>query len=224
MLDLAAKLRALLSPAERRRWLALGPLLVLTGVIEMLGTALVFLLVKVAGDPGLARTLPAWRRLLSWLPDGIAHDWVDASDRGIVLAVGTFVAIFFVGRSLMLLVVAAAQSRAVADTIAGLSSRMFSGYLAAPYPTHLRYTSSELAYDATVAVERSVQMGLASLTHVFAEILVSLGLVVFLLIAAPLVTLGTASALGRSWVRRWESPSAAAGAGARITSSAGVKP
>jgi len=190
MWQLAAQLRALLSPAERRRWLALGPLLVSTGVIEMLGTALVFLLVRVAGDPAVARALPA-----PWLPEAIARGLAEASDRTIVLAVGIFVAIFFIGRSLALLLVAGAQSRAVADTIAGVSSRLFAGYLAAPYPTHLRYTSSELAYDATVAVERAVQMGLGSLTHVFAELLVSLGLMVFLLLAAPLVTLGTASTL-----------------------------
>ncbi|HEX2659606.1 MAG TPA: ABC transporter ATP-binding protein [Polyangia bacterium] len=194
--QLAAKLRALLSAGERRRWLALGPLLVLTGVIELLGTALVFMLVRVAGDPAAARTLPAWRRLLSVLPEAGARALGQASDRSIVLAAGVFVAVFFVFRSLVLLIVSGAQSRAVADTIAGISSRMFGSYLAAPYPTHLRYTSSELAYDATVAVERAVQTGLGSLTQVFAELLVSLGLVVFLLIAAPVVTLGTASALG----------------------------
>jgi len=183
----ARKLFSLVTPAERRRWLALGPLLVLTGVVEMAGTGLVFLLVKVAGEPAAAAHMPLWGRVLAAL--GIA------SDRGMVLATGAAVALFFVLRSLVLLAVARAQSRVVADTIAGVSTRIFAGYLAAPYPVHLRHTSSELAVDTTVAVERAVDSGLGASAQLFAETVVSLGLLAILMVTAPLVTLATAAAL-----------------------------
>jgi len=187
VLTVARKLFSLVTPAERRRWLALGPLLVLTGVVEMAGTGLVFLLVKVAGEPAAAAHMPLWGRVLAAL--GIA------SDRGMVLATGAAVALFFVLRSLVLLAVARAQSRVVADTIAGVSTRIFAGYLAAPYPVHLRHTSSELAVDTTVAVERAVDSGLGASAQLFAETVVSLGLLAILMVTAPLVTLATAAAL-----------------------------
>jgi ABC-type multidrug transport system fused ATPase/permease subunit len=188
VLTFSKKLLSLLIPAERRRWLALGPLLVLTGLIEMGGTGLVFLLIKVAGDPAAAWRIPAWRHVLTWVSA--------SSDRSTVVATGVFVALFFVVRSLALLAVSRAQSGAVAETIAGVSTRMFACYLNAPYPAHLLHTSAELAHDTTVAVERAVENGLGSVAHVFAEVVVSAGLAAFLLFAAPVVTLVTAVALG----------------------------
>jgi ATP-binding cassette subfamily C protein len=184
---LAKKLFSLLTRAERRRWLALGPMLVLTGLIEILGTALVFLLVKVAGDPASAWKTPVWRHVLGLLSI--------STDRAIVLTTGSFVALFFLARSFILLTAARAQTRVIADTIAGVSARTFGCYLEAPYPIHLRHTSSELAYDATSAVERAVDSGLGSLAYLFAETVVSGGVLAFLLVAAPFVTLVTAAAL-----------------------------
>jgi len=183
----ARKLFSLVTPAERRRWLALGPMLVLTGVVEMAGTALVFVLVKVAGEPAAAARMPLWGPLLRAL--GIA------SERGTILSTGAAVALFFLLRSVVLLAVGRAQSRAVADTIAGLSTRVFAAYLAAPYPVHLRHTSSELAVDTTVAVERAVDSGLGASAQLFAETVVSLGLLAILMVTAPVVTLATAAAL-----------------------------
>ncbi len=187
MRDLLEKSFSLLTPSERRRWLALGPMLVLTGLIEMGGTGLVFLLIKVAGDPASAWRVPGWRHVLTWVSA--------SNDRSTVLATGVFVALFFLGRSVALLAVSRAQSHAVAETIAGLSTRTFTCYLRAAYPVHLLHTSSELAHDTTVAVERAVENGVGSLAHVFAEAVVSAGLVAVLVYAAPVVTLATTAAL-----------------------------
>lgn len=187
VLTFGRKVFSLLTPAERRRWLALGPMLVLTGLVEMAGTGLVFLLVKVAGEPAAAARMPLWGRVVGTL--GIT------SDRALVLSTGAAVALFFVVRSAVLLAVARAQSRAVAATIAGVATRIFASYLAAPYPVHLRHTSSELAVDTTVAVERAVDSGLGAAAQLFAETVVSLGLLAILMVTAPLVTLATAAAL-----------------------------
>ena len=162
-------------------------MLVLTGLVEMAGTALVFLLVKVAGDPATAVRMPLWGRVVRTL-----HL---SGDRALVLSTGAAVALFFLLRSLVLLAVARAQSRVVADTIAGVSARIFASYLAAPYPVHLRHTSSELAVDTTVAVERAVDAGLGASAQLFAETVVSLGLLAILMVTAPVVTLATAAAL-----------------------------
>lgn len=187
MRRLITQLRRLLTPPEQRRWLAVAPLLVLTGVIEMIGTGLVFVLIKVAGDPaGIWQMRSAARVMtaLGWSPT--------SGGNPVVLATGCFVAGFFVLRSLILILVTRAQSHATAYTIAAMSGRVFQRFLAAPYVIHLRHTSSELAHDATYSVERAVESGIGSLSQVLSEVLVSAGLVVFLLVAAPGITLVTA--------------------------------
>ena len=190
MRTLIRHLRELLTPAERRRWLALAPLLVLTGAIEMLGTSLVFALIKVAGDPG-----SVWRMGLT-ARAARAAGWSPSGEHPVVLATGCFVAVFFLLRSAALILVTRAQSHATSQTIAAMSGRVFTRFLAAPYAVHLRHTSSELAHDVTYSVERAVESGMGSLAQVSAETLVSAGLVVFLLLAAPGITLVTAVVLG----------------------------
>jgi ABC-type multidrug transport system fused ATPase/permease subunit len=187
MRETVRKLNALLTPAQRRRWLLLAPLLCLTGVVETVATGLVFLLIKIASEPTFGLRAPGLGRILAYFPG--------AGGRGIVLGYGAFLAAFFVCRSLLLLVVKYVEARAVADTIAGLSARVLESYLAAPFAVHLRHSSSELAYDATSAVDRAVEQGMGSFVQIVAELLVSLGLAVFLIAMAPLVTLGTAFAL-----------------------------
>jgi len=85
MRTLIRHLRELLTPAERRRWLALAPLLVLTGAIEMVGTSLVFALIKVAGDPG-----SVWRmglaaraaRAAGWSPGAVSGGAMNSEPTG----------------------------------------------------------------------------------------------------------------------------------------------
>ena len=217
MRELLRKLGSLLTPHERRSWLGLLPLLAFTGVLETIGTGLVFALIKIVGDPSYIRRVPVLSSIVAGLP------W--HSDRAVVLGGGAFLATFFVFRSIVLVFVAHRQGRAVADTTAALSSRMFDVYLGAPFAAHLRRSSADLVYDATTAVERSVEMGLAATTQIATETLVSLGLVLFLVVADPVVTLSTAGALGLLIVttlrltkrtsRRWGSLRESLGRGAQ---------
>jgi len=181
------KLLFILTPAQKRRWLALAPLLVLTGVVETLATGLVYGLIKIAGDPSYALRVRPLAALL---------DLVGArSDREIVLAYGLLLVAFFLGRSLLLALVVRAQSGAAAFTMAGLSTRLLDAYLGAPFALHLRHSPTELAHDATASVERAIAQGLGAGVQVAAETLVSAGLAAFLLIAAPVTTLITAATL-----------------------------
>jgi ATP-binding cassette subfamily C protein len=179
--------RTLLTAAQQRRWLALAPLLVLTGSVEAVATGLVYVLIKIAGDPAYA---------LSLRPLAAAFAALDLREpRAIVLAYGAFLGGFFVVRSVLLAVVARAETGAVAFTAAELSTRLLHAYLGAPFALHLRHSSTELAHDATGTVERTAT-GLGSIVQVVAEGLVSAGLAAFLLVAAPVVTLVTTATLG----------------------------
>src|SRR5262249_22686312 len=81
------KLRFILTPAQKRRWIALAPLLVLTGTVETLATGLVYGLIKIAGDPSYAMRIGPLAAVLDFIG---AH-----TDREIVLAYGLVLIVFF---------------------------------------------------------------------------------------------------------------------------------
>src|SRR5262249_49136124 len=134
------QLIALLTPAQRRLWLSLVPLLFVAGAIETASTGLVFGLVKIAGDPGFVFQHEPLATLFRALP------W--RSPSGVVLAYGVFLAAFFALRGLILLGITFLEQRAIAETASQLSTRMFDAYLAAPYAIHLRHSPTELAHEA----------------------------------------------------------------------------
>ena len=188
MRDLLRSFARVLTPAQRRRWILLAPLLVVAGFVETVATGLVYVLIKIAGDPGyVSRSAP-----LSAIFDALDIH----GERAVVLSYGLFLTGFFVLRSVLLALVARAESGAMAFTMAGLATRLLDAYLGAPFALHLRHSASELAHDATASVDRTVMNGMGALVQIVAELLVSAGLAAFLLIAAPLVTLVTAGTLG----------------------------
>jgi ATP-binding cassette subfamily C protein len=191
MFETVRKLLGLLTPRQRRRWLAMAPLLILTSAVETVATGLVFLLIRVTSDPSHALRVRPLAKVMELLPSS----GPGPTGHTLVLASGAFVAAFFVLRSLLLLLVRHVESRAIAHTIAGLSTRVFESYLAAPFAAHLRLNPSDLTYDATTAVDRSVEHGMGALVGIVTEVLVSLGLAIFLLVMAPVVTLATATTL-----------------------------
>jgi hypothetical protein len=207
----------LFSPRQRRRWLALVPLLCLTGVVETVGAGLVFLLIRIAGTPEYALEQPLLARAAALLP-------ARPDARTVALAYGGCVAVYFLLRSLFLLAVKRLESRAVSDGIAELTVRTFRSYLAAPLSAHLRHKPSDLAYDVTSNVNLAVEHGMGALVQILSEVLVSAGLVLFLLVLAPVATLVTAAALLLLAGPRCGSPSGAAGGSARsATRSAGAR-
>src|SRR5262249_23931056 len=116
--------------------------------------------------------------------------------RGVILTYCIFLALFFIVRSTVLVAITYIEHRAVAETAAQLSTRMFDAYLSAPHALHLRHSPTELAHDATQSIDWIVNGGMNALVQVVAELLVSGGMAIFLIIASPLVTLVTAGALG----------------------------
>src|SRR5262249_39702105 len=158
-------------------WLSLVPLLFVAGAIETASTGLVFGLVKIAGDPTFVYHHEPLATLFHALPL--------RGTNGIVLAYGLFLAAFFVLRSLILLGITFLEHRAIAETASQLSTRMFDAYMAAPFAVHLRHSATELAHDATQAVDWMVGSGMGSVVQAVAELLVAVGLATFLIIASP---------------------------------------
>src|SRR5256885_15641652 len=125
MRQLLASFASVLDPAQRRRWMLLAPLLVVAGLVETVATGLVYVLIKIAGDPSyVTRSAP-----LSAIFDGLDLH----GPRAVVLGYGIFLTGFFVLRSVLLALVARAESGATAFTMAGPSTRLLDAYLGAPF-------------------------------------------------------------------------------------------
>ena len=178
---------ALLTPRQRRRWAALVPLAFATGALETLGTAAVFVLIKVAGDPSSVSRLGPLARLGDVLPAG--------DGRAVVVGVAALVCAFFLVRSALLVVASYLQSAAAEETIAELSQRLLRAYLVAPHALTSRRRTADLIHDVGTATGEAVRLGMASVVHVASEVLVIAGLAAVLLAAAPLATVVTAAFL-----------------------------
>jgi ATP-binding cassette subfamily C protein len=176
-----------LTPAERKHWAGLVPLAFATAFFETAGAALVFALIRIASEPQPRETMPLLAPILAVLP------WREP--RELVLFFTAAVAAFFTARSLCLVAVASLEAKVLSGAKAGIAARLLDRYVAAPYTFHLGRNSAELVHNLVTAVEQTVQCALAASVYLVTEGLVALGLIVLLMVTAPLVTFVTALAL-----------------------------
>jgi ABC-type multidrug transport system fused ATPase/permease subunit len=172
--------RALLAPAERRRWMALVPILMVAGALEAVGAAAVFGLIAILGDPQRAAHLPVARWIVPRLP---AQD-----DTTIRVGFTILVIAFYLIRNAWLIGAAWAQERALDLSIASLAQRLFTGYLQAPYEFHLGRNSAAMIQRVDT-IHVAFRLALGSIANIATEALAIVALATVLAITAPLVTL-----------------------------------
>ncbi len=178
---------ALLSPADRLRWLRLIPLAILTSAIEAVGTVAIFVLVASLTEPEAVLAMPIIGPLLASLVGG------DPSDLAVILVV--LVAAFYIAKSLVIAVAEYAQAVAAARTASNLSVRLLTGYLRAPYLFHAARNSSDLVHTATVVAGANFAGVMSAVLHCATELLVFVGILGVLLVAAPGMTLAASLVL-----------------------------
>jgi ATP-binding cassette subfamily C protein len=176
VIDDLQKCMALLTPGERRRWAALVPVAVITAAMEALAAAAVFGLVAILGDPTRADSLPLLARL------------GPHSSRPVLGALLLVMALYVV-RSACLAAGTWLRHRVVSGSAASLAGRMLLMYLTAPHAFHLRNDSASLIRKTTEAVEHALGAFLASWVVLVTEVCVVGGILVVLLVTAPLVGL-----------------------------------
>ena len=180
MREIVRQCLAMLPPAQRRRWLVIPLLGVLTGAAEAGAAAAVFLLLGVIGDPqALTRTAAG-----AWIAHHLPHQGSDA----VIVQLTLLVALYHVGKNLLLAGAQHLRHRIVGESSATLACQMLYGYLLAPYPFHFRRDSAELIRNTTHSVS-AVFVALNALAAIASELLVGAGIIAVLLAAAPLVTL-----------------------------------
>jgi len=188
MLSQFRRCLALIAPKLRRRWLALLPLILFASLLEAAGAVAIFALVRVIAEPQSAASIPLLASMAAWLP----HD----HPRQLAMGFTALIALFYLGKSIVVIVAEFARARVIGDTTATLAARLLAGYLGAPYSFHLRRNSAQLIHNLSGAAWFDYRMSLTALTQIATESFVLLGIVAILFLAAPQVTVVAVAALG----------------------------
>lgn len=176
----------------RFRFAVLVSIALVASGFEVVGAALIYLLLALITDPDAPITAPIVGDVTSVLP---------LERPQLLMVVVASIAGFLVIRSAFTILDAYVQTRIIQRMAARLSSRVLSGYLALPYAFHLQRGSPELLRNAG-AVARSIATGLlSSFVAVTAESTLLLGLTALLFSVSPpataiaILVLGTAAAV-----------------------------
>lgn len=164
----------------RLRWIALAVLALVASGFEVVGAALVYVLIGLVADPSGDVELP----LLGDVREVVRP----ADETGFLLAVIAAMAGFFFLRGLVQVGVKYVQQRVAHNAGARLSNRLVDGYLRWPYAVHLQRTSYELIRNANQAVKQLVGRVFIPMIRVGAELVLIIGMVVLLIAIAPAAT------------------------------------
>ena len=170
------------------RWMLLVVLALLISGLEMVGAVLVYTLLALVADPEGQIDLP--------LVGDLRDRFDGAPDTTLLLWVVSAMAVFFLMRAVVKIAVKYVQARIAHNAGARLSTRMFEGYLRWPYPMHLSRTTSELIRNGHQAVLETISEVILPTIRTIAESFVVLGLLVVLVLLAPLATLAAVVVIG----------------------------
>jgi ATP-binding cassette, subfamily B, bacterial PglK len=178
----------MLPGAIRWRWAILTPIAFLRGTLEAVAAAAVFALIKIMSDPPAIARLPVVSRIAAILP------WHSAQAQTVALT--GLVALFYLVKNLFALGMEYFSHKVVGESVVALKSRMMRGYLAMPYPFHLRRNSADLIWNVDTAVDRVCEQGMSAAVSVASEILAAASIAAVLLYTAPKITLIAGCLLG----------------------------
>jgi ATP-binding cassette subfamily C protein len=168
---------ALLSPADRVRWLRLVPLIVVTSSIEAVGTIAIYLLVAAIADPGTVMETPVVGGVLR----GFVRD--GTTNLGVLLIVP--VVLFYILKSATVAATEYAQAVASTRTASNLSIRLMRGYLRAPYLFHVGRNASDMVHTTTYVAGVTFGGVVSALLHIATEALVFVAILAVLIAASP---------------------------------------
>ena len=179
------KLLGLVGEGYRRRWLLVLALAVSVGLLETLGTLIIFGLMALLTSVGEEVELPV-------LGD-IRGRFGGLSDESFLLWAAGFAATFFLVRAVVFLAQSYLQNRVAQNAGVRLSTRLVEGYLVMPYIHFLRRHSSELTRNSVMSVTQIVNFGFIPVVVICSELLLISGILVALFLSSPA---GTALAIG----------------------------
>jgi len=172
---------SLLSQRLRMYWLSLVPVSVVEAILESIGAVAIFSLIKILDNPDSIYTIPVVSQLFETLDI--------KGNSSIVLSFTIMVTFFYILKNTFLLVSAYLRSSVTSTTIKFLSSELFSRYLKAPFTFHFQRNSASMIDRTIRGADDAVRLVLEAAVACISEILVLSGIIIILVIAAPVMTL-----------------------------------
>jgi ABC-type multidrug transport system fused ATPase/permease subunit len=182
------KILSLLTKIERRRLFPLAAGVLLMSVLEVAGIGSLAPLMAVVADPEVIRTQP----LLSVLFEAGGF----GSDRAFLIALGFGVFLIVLLSTAFKMVVSYVMNRFIGNRRYTLSHRLFRQYLYQPYGYFLDHNTSELSKNLLTEVDLVVNGVLQPGMDTFSKGILILAILVFLIIANPLIAAATAGIFG----------------------------
>ena len=170
------------------RWVLLVVLALIVSGLEMVGALIVFTLLSLVADPGGEIGLP--------LVGDLRRNFEGVEETTLLLSVLAAMAAFFIIRGVVKIAAKYVQARVAHNAGARLSTRLFEGYLLWPYSRHLRRTTAELIRNSYEAVKDLVKSVLLPSIKIAADAILVVGLLLLLLVIAPLATVGAVAVVG----------------------------
>ncbi len=180
----------LIGRGQRRRWAMLILLNVGVAGFEMVGAALVYVLIGLVANPQGEISLPLLGNVQDLVPNISHHDLTII----MIVAMG----IFFLVRIPVQVGNMYVQRRVAENAGARLSNSLVKGYLRWPYSRHLLRSSAEFIRNGHQAVQSIVMDVFVPVITISAEGIMTLALMIFLLTVSPLATAIAVAVLGGS--------------------------
>jgi ATP-binding cassette, subfamily B, bacterial PglK len=172
---------SLVVAGQHGRWIGLVAMAVVVSAFETVGAGLIFVLIALVSAPDGAIELPLIGDVSRYLPD--------VPTETLLVGAGIAVGVFFLARGMLQVVMTYAQHRIAFNAGARLGVKLVRGYMAMPYPYHLRHESSGLVRNAITSVQEIINSVVIPASNFVAEVLIVAGLTLLLLATAPLPTL-----------------------------------
>jgi ATP-binding cassette, subfamily B, bacterial PglK len=178
LIDTIRKSLDLVGRDQRRRWVIVAILAVVSSGFEMLGAVLVYLLIGLIAGTEMGIPLVGDLRTLGGGLD----------ERTFLLLVAGILGAFFLLRAVVQVGITYVKYRVAHAAGARLSSTLVAGYLRMPYAMHLRRNSSELIRNAYEAVEKLERQCFLQIIYAFSEACLIAGMLAVMAVVAPAAT------------------------------------
>jgi ATP-binding cassette, subfamily B, bacterial PglK len=169
----------LIGRENRWRWILLIGVALIASGFEVLGAALVYVLLGLVADPSGEASLPIV---------GDVRELFDVEQTTLLLGLAAVMAAFFLTRAVVHVGEIYLQNRVAHNAGARLATKLVRGYLAMPYAFHLSRTSADLIRNSHQAVKELVGQVFVPVIRVAAETILVLGMLVLLVVLAPAAT------------------------------------
>ena len=190
MIQYIKKILYLLPKGDSVKLVLLFFMMLLAAVLEVAGIGMIPAFVSIVADPDQVMQFAPIERLLATL--GIT------TSRELLIWGGVTLVLVFVIKNLYLVAYFYVEARYTYSRFYQIAHRLMSSYMQAPYTFHLQRNSAELLRNANQEVRLIVQQVMKPLLIAAKESVMVTGILLFLLILEPIITLVTFALLGSS--------------------------